>query len=114
MSTRSGQQCIQSHKCNQCNKYYSNPEFDNKCSVCFGLNPILPNRDNIELLRRCEEWAKSRVADEEVGFSSCALRAADLSNTILYRYLCLTREEIGGKAFPAILLMNCTVARLRS
>ena len=65
MPLRSGKEYLVSHKC-VCGKFYSNRQFEYKCSECFGLlvkdNYLGPE----EFTAKCDEWAKNNVILDQV------------------------------------------------
>jgi hypothetical protein len=60
MPLRSGKNYLISHRCPECNKFYSHEHFGYKCSVCSGNSPELPR---IEPTPELLEWVKKNTVD---------------------------------------------------
>jgi len=63
MPLRNGKQYLKFHLCN-CGKFYSNKEFDYKCSECFNYlskNGIMTGQ---EFSDKCDEWVKNNTVDK--------------------------------------------------
>ena len=63
MSLRNGKEYLKPHLCS-CGDFYSNKEFEHKCSGCFNYlskNGIMTSQ---EFSDKCDEWVKNNTVDE--------------------------------------------------
>ena len=66
MPLRSEQKYLILHKCYACNNnYYSDKNFDYKCSGCWGYCTKNNIMTGTEFGEKCEEWARNNVVDED-------------------------------------------------
>ena len=86
MPTRNGKKYLISHKCHACNiGYYSDENFDYKCSGCWEYckkNGIMTNK---EFGEKCRQWAKDNTVEEDV--RKFILRNKHISDQHLYNFL---------------------------
>ena len=66
MPLRSGKKYLIPHICHSCNGgYYSNPNFDYKCSDCWDYCQKNGIMNGVEFGKKCEEWAKDNILDKD-------------------------------------------------
>lgn len=92
MPIRNGKEYLIQHLC-KCGKFYSNKDFDYKCSECFNhlaKNGIMSNK---EFSDKCNEWVKNNVIDEEG--KKFILKNKKISDQHLFNFLNEILENTG-------------------
>lgn len=92
MPLRNGKEYLTIHLC-KCKKFYSNKEFDYKCSECFGYlikNGIVSSK---EFSDKCTEWAENNTIDK-IGYDFL-LKNKHISDQHLLNLLTCILTETG-------------------